>query len=152
MTTPLHELLEKWEDRGRSAHPSDAMLINKHARELREALTTPPPASDDARVGGETVPTLQAMFQVCANERRMQEADALAVAIAALAAAQPADGGEKQFLSDAEIEAGWRETFSIDNPFCPCDLGPFRKAVRWTERKSRHAALNAPGAAKGGGE
>lgn len=37
MTTTT-QLLEKWEARSRDALPSDAMLINKHIRELRDAL------------------------------------------------------------------------------------------------------------------
>ena len=32
----IERLLESWEARARQAHPSDAMLINKHIRELRE--------------------------------------------------------------------------------------------------------------------
>lgn len=37
-------------------------------------------------------------------------------------------------LSDKKIEAGWHQTFSTGNPFCPCDLKSFTKAVKWTER------------------
>jgi hypothetical protein len=37
-------------------------------------------------------------------------------------------------LTDAQIEAGWRQTFSTDNPYCPCNLKSFTKAVRWAER------------------
>lgn len=37
-------------------------------------------------------------------------------------------------VSDAQIKEGWRDTFSTDNPFCPCDLKSFTKAVRWHER------------------
>lgn len=38
-------------------------------------------------------------------------------------------------LSDEQIEAGRRDTFSTDNPYCPCDSKTMRKAVRWAERK-----------------
>lgn len=38
-------------------------------------------------------------------------------------------------LKPAEIEQGWRDTFSTNNPFCPCDLGAFTKAVKWAERR-----------------
>lgn len=31
------------------------------------------------------------------------------------------------------IERGWQETFSTQNPYCPCDLKSFTKAVRWAE-------------------
>lgn len=41
--TTIAQLLEKWEARSRDALPSDAMLINKHIRELREAVSEPPP-------------------------------------------------------------------------------------------------------------
>jgi hypothetical protein len=37
-------------------------------------------------------------------------------------------------LSDEQIEKGWRDTFSTDNPYCPCNLKSFTKAVRWAER------------------
>lgn len=37
-------------------------------------------------------------------------------------------------LTDAQIEEGRRETFSTDNPYCPCDSKTMRKAVRWAER------------------
>ncbi len=37
-------------------------------------------------------------------------------------------------LTDLEIEAGWHTTFSTSNPFCPCNLPTFTKAVRWAER------------------
>lgn len=37
IATPITALLAKWETRAANAHPSDAMLINKHIRELREA-------------------------------------------------------------------------------------------------------------------
>lgn len=37
-------------------------------------------------------------------------------------------------LTDAQIAAGWRETFSTQNPFCPIDLKSFTKAARWAER------------------
>ena len=36
--TTLQELLEQWEARSKDALPTDAMLINKHIRELRTAL------------------------------------------------------------------------------------------------------------------
>lgn len=37
-------------------------------------------------------------------------------------------------LSPRQIERGWRDTFSTENPFCPCDLKSFTKAVHWAER------------------
>lgn len=37
-------------------------------------------------------------------------------------------------LSDEQIEQGRRDTFSTENPFCPCDSKTMRKAVRWAER------------------
>jgi hypothetical protein len=36
-------------------------------------------------------------------------------------------------VAPAEIERGWNDTFSTTNPFCPCDLKSFTKAVRWAE-------------------
>lgn len=40
-------------------------------------------------------------------------------------------------LTDADIERGWHQTFSTSNPFCPCDLKSFTKAVRWAESALR---------------
>lgn len=45
------------------------------------------------------------------------------------ALAQPAKPVE---LSDDEIKAGWEKTFSTNNPYCPCNLKSFTKAVNWT--------------------
>lgn len=39
-------LIEQWEARARKAFPTDAMLINRHIRELHEALAQPVAASD----------------------------------------------------------------------------------------------------------
>lgn len=36
-------------------------------------------------------------------------------------------------LTAEKIEKGWRDTFSTDNPYCPCNLKSFTKAVRWAE-------------------
>ncbi len=38
----------------------------------------------------------------------------------------------KQGLTDNQIESGWHQTFSTSNPYCPCNLKSFTKAVRWT--------------------
>ena len=35
----LAALLQAWDARARAAHPSDAMLINRHVRELRDVIT-----------------------------------------------------------------------------------------------------------------
>lgn len=40
----------------------------------------------------------------------------------------------RQPLSEARIEDGRHETFSTNNPFCPCDSKTMLKAVRWAER------------------
>lgn len=65
------------------------------------------------------------------------EASAVALAIELLKtqAAQPSQAGE---LSDAEIYKGWKQTFSTENPFCPCNLKSFTKSVNWAI-----AAINA---------
>ena len=39
--TTLQALLEQWEARSKDALPTDAMLINKHIRELRTSLEQP---------------------------------------------------------------------------------------------------------------
>ena len=40
-----------------------------------------------------------------------------------------------ELLTDAVVRRGWQHTFSTENPFCPCDLKSFTKAVRWAEMK-----------------
>lgn len=47
---------------------------------------------------------------------------------------------QRQPLTDKQIEAGWRATFSTDNPFCPCNLKTFTKAVQWVERNREASA------------
>lgn len=44
---------------------------------------------------------------------------------------QPAAQAAPLNLTDAEIERGWHATFSTGNPYCPCNLKSFTKAVRW---------------------
>lgn len=60
----------------------------------------------------------------------------VADAIRALQPEASVQGDERKDapMTDAQIEQGWRKTFSTDNPFCPCDLKSFTKAVRWAER------------------
>jgi len=36
-------------------------------------------------------------------------------------------------LTDELLEKGRDQTFSINNPFCPCDSKTFRKVARWVE-------------------
>jgi hypothetical protein len=50
-------------------------------------------------------------------------------------------------LTDAAIEAGWHQTFSTNNPYCPCNLKSFTKAVQWAER-ALTAAQSASGDTK----
>lgn len=38
LTHQLDALVQAWDARARAAHPADAMLINRHVRELREAI------------------------------------------------------------------------------------------------------------------
>jgi hypothetical protein len=40
-------------------------------------------------------------------------------------------------LTGEQIEKGWRDTFSTNNPYCPCNLKSFTKAVRWAEHASK---------------
>ena len=46
-------------------------------------------------------------------------------------------------LTAKQIKAGWEQTFSTNNPFCPCDLKSFTKAVNWAERALAATAPNA---------
>lgn len=50
-----------------------------------------------------------------------------------LAAAPQPPQAERVPITDDEIEARWKRTFSTDNPYCPCNLKTFTKAVRATE-------------------
>lgn len=52
-------------------------------------------------------------------------------------------------LTEGEIEKGRDATFSIRNPFCPCDSKTMLKAVRWAEHA--HGIVSTP-AASGIGE
>ena len=60
-----------------------------------------------------------------------------------VAAAPTQEPRQWQGLTDAEIEQGREQTFSINNPFCPCDQKTMLKAARWAEAKLRekNAAL-----------
>ena len=40
-------------------------------------------------------------------------------------------------LTDEEIEKGRDQTFSTNNPYCPCDSKTMLKAARWAEAKSK---------------
>ena len=40
----------------------------------------------------------------------------------------------KAELTAKQIKAGWEDTFSTNNPFCPCDLKSFTKAVNCAGR------------------
>jgi hypothetical protein len=49
------------------------------------------------------------------------------------AALSPSNEANDARLSATDIEAGWHRTFSTGNPYCPCNLKSFTKAVRWAE-------------------
>lgn len=36
-------------------------------------------------------------------------------------------------LTEEQLEKGRDQTFSINNPFCPCDSKTFSKVARWVE-------------------
>jgi hypothetical protein len=40
---------------------------------------------------------------------------------------------QRKPLTDELLEKGRDQTFSINNPFCPCDSKTFRKVARWVE-------------------
>lgn len=42
----IEALAQRWAARARSSHPADAMLINRHVRELREVTALPMPRAD----------------------------------------------------------------------------------------------------------
>ena len=45
------------------------------------------------------------------------------------------EDGVRKLMTETQIKKGWRDTFSTENPFCPCDLKSFTKAVHWAERR-----------------
>jgi hypothetical protein len=45
----------------------------------------------------------------------------------------PIGSNERARLTESVIRDGWHNTFSTENPFCPCDFNTFTKAVRWAE-------------------
>jgi len=59
---------------------------------------------------------------------------------AMLSAAPPQP--EREPLTDEQIERLRKNTFSTDNPFCPCDRKTMQKAVRATERAHGIGATN----------
>ena len=91
-----------------------APLTNERIDEIADSIMEPPDTS-------------------CAAEedmdRRLLRRFARAVIRAALSTAPV-----QEVLTDEQIERGRRETFSTENPFCPCDSKTMRKAVRWAER------------------
>lgn len=48
----IEALAQRWAARARSAHPADAMLINRHVRELREVNALPMPRAAAAPCDG----------------------------------------------------------------------------------------------------
>ncbi|MEJ5030084.1 hypothetical protein [Comamonas sp. MYb69] len=67
----------------------------------------------------------------------LREVGAFAEAI--LAAPPPP---EREPLTDEQIEKLRKDTFSTDNPFCPCDRKTMQKAVRAAERAHGIGATN----------
>jgi hypothetical protein len=51
----------------------------------------------------------------------------------------PDERAEPRALPDWRIADGWHNTFSTSNPYCPCDLKSFTKAVRWAEHAIEQA-------------
>jgi hypothetical protein len=52
---------------------------------------------------------------------------------------EPPERAEPRALPDWRIADGWHNTFSTSNPYCPCDLKSFTKAVRWAEHAIEQA-------------
>lgn len=42
-------------------------------------------------------------------------------------------------LTDAQMEKGREQIFSVNNPYCPCDRKTFKKVAQWVE--AHHAAM-----------
>lgn len=91
--------------------------------------------SDEPRELPELLDRIYRTVQLCPSAERTTLNILLGELRSALAQSRAQDsGGEAAKLSAQAIEAGWRETFSTENPFCPCNLKSFTKAVRWAER------------------
>ncbi len=52
---------------------------------------------------------------------------------AQLEQAQPAPEPERKPMTESEMLEGRERTFSVDNPYCPCDRKTFMKVARYVE-------------------
>ena len=113
-------------------HP-DALpdgTLSKSTVKRHASLSTAPQAGEAARVSKVLDAAMREAMQDGTSFVRIDPA-------AVYAPATPQAAGVS--LTSAQIEAGWRETFSTENPFCPCDLKTFTKAVRWALRNGTAA-------------
>ena len=124
-----HKYLMKCYDCG-SVHEAQFSVVRYKSEEEREACNF----VDD--------PNLQAVFRMRRSKQWSPE-DTAHNAICALlrqandALALTSYPPQRTWvgLTDEEIEKGRDQTFSINNPYCPCDSKTMRKAVRWAEAK-----------------
>ncbi len=117
------------------------------ARELRAALATPSVSPSQAQKAvatewcvGEFISSANRpahVLMLAVGEKQIREYGAHRGFVRWVYTHPSAGAGVPQevaMLTDAQIEEGRRDTFSTDNPFCPCDSKTMRKAVRWAER------------------
>lgn len=123
----LRERATWMSQRGRAKDAELMYAAASEIYELRQApvgwrLTPLEPTEDMCRAGKEAE-----LFGPSARSAEL-------VYCAMLEASPEFDVREVQIpnLSDRRVHKGWEDTFSTSNPFCPCDLKSFTKAVNWT--------------------
>ncbi|MGH7463455.1 MAG: hypothetical protein ACREMA_20800, partial [Longimicrobiales bacterium] len=111
-----------------------AYAAERRIRELEAILATRPEAGDEPSHGAlnlaEQLQDLGHEFGCPAGIKIM---DWLRIKLIATRAGTESEKTPPE-LTEREIEAGWHQTFSTSNPYCPCNLKSFTKAVRWAER------------------
>ena len=120
----------------------EAQAIIRTTLELLASTPTPAPAQREPATPMDAHRAAYFMRRFLHEEKMLgpNEQAALHFTIAALEAMESAaqhqepPQQERKPMTDEEIERGRKETFSTENPFCPCDSKTMRKAVRWAER------------------
>lgn len=113
-------------------------LLKEAAAEIRRLLAAAPkpePVEPVAWCPALTYPGYEAQRVWANGKPRQQDIDYWAKEGCGITYAYAHPAAAPKPLTDEQIEQGRRETFSTENPFCPCDSKTMRKAVRWAERR-----------------
>jgi hypothetical protein len=120
-------------------------VAEKMTRAANEAFIAAGASQERADAGKDAALTDEQIRDIWLRETGFDEQAApfaiLEFARAILAANKepPDERAEPRALPDWRIADGWHNTFSTSNPYCPCDLKSFTKAVRWAEHAIEQA-------------